>query len=40
MHRLLSVDEVVNVAKFLVSDFSNGINGQVIIIDGGETSVD
>jgi hypothetical protein len=36
MHRFGTVDELANVAAFLVSDGSSYINGEVIRMDGGE----
>ena len=36
LHRFGTVDEVANLAAFLVSDYSGYINGEVIRMDGGE----
>jgi enoyl-[acyl-carrier-protein] reductase (NADH) len=36
MHRFGSVEELSNLAAFLVSDGSGYINGEVIRMDGGE----
>jgi NAD(P)-dependent dehydrogenase (short-subunit alcohol dehydrogenase family) len=36
MHRFGTVDELANLAAFLVSDQSGYINGEVIRMDGGE----
>jgi NAD(P)-dependent dehydrogenase (short-subunit alcohol dehydrogenase family) len=36
MHRFGTVDELANLAAFLVSDYSSYINGEVIRMDGGE----
>jgi NAD(P)-dependent dehydrogenase (short-subunit alcohol dehydrogenase family) len=36
MHRFGTIEEVANLAAFLVSDYSGYINGEVIRMDGGE----
>jgi 3-hydroxybutyrate dehydrogenase len=38
IRRLLSVDEVANYARFLVSDAAAGITGSVAVMDGGYTA--
>jgi len=38
IRRLLSVDEVANYARFLVSDAAAGITGSVAVMDGGYTT--
>ncbi|WP_343187937.1 SDR family oxidoreductase [Buchnera aphidicola (Periphyllus koelreuteriae)] len=35
LKRNISIDEIGNVASFLMSDLSSGITGQVIYVDGG-----
>ncbi|MPN52501.1 hypothetical protein SDC9_200163 [bioreactor metagenome] len=35
--RLFEMQEVANIALFLASDNSSGINGQAIVLDGGWT---
>lgn len=35
LHRLITIKEIGNVASFLCSDFSSGITGQIIYVDGG-----
>lgn len=35
-HRFVTVDEVAGVCAFLVSPQSRGVNGQCIVVDGGE----
>jgi hypothetical protein len=36
MHRFGTVEELANLAAFLVSDGSSYINGEIIRMDGGE----
>ena len=35
LQRFLSVDEIANVATFLASDLSSGINGSAQLVEGG-----
>jgi len=36
MHRFGTLEELANLAVFLVSDGSSYINGEVVVMDGGE----